>query len=117
MGKFSSCCPIMNLALLTWPRTVRCLAASASIFLVAILVGSFYDVHADDWPQWLGPKRDGVWRETGIVEKIPASGLKVVWRTPVHRGYCGPAVAGGRVFLLDRLAVKMPERKRGDRSI
>ena len=29
-------------------------------------------VRADDWPQWLGPQRDGVWRETGIVDKFPA---------------------------------------------
>ena len=29
---------------------------------------------ADDWPQWLGPKRDSVWRETGLLEKFPASG-------------------------------------------
>ena len=28
-------------------------------------------VHADDWPQWLGPQRDGVWRETGILDKFP----------------------------------------------
>ena len=71
----------------------------------------------DDWPQWLGPKRDGVWRETGIVERLPESGPRVLWRTPVNAGYCGPAVVQGRVFLLDRLAGKMPERKRGDRSV
>jgi outer membrane protein assembly factor BamB len=56
---------------------------------------------ADDWPQWLGPKRDGVWREKGILDKFPAKGPKVLWRTPVARGYAGPAVAGGRVYLLD----------------
>jgi outer membrane protein assembly factor BamB len=72
---------------------------------------------ADDWPQWLGPRRDGVWREIGIVEKFPEGGPKVLWRTPVNSGYCGPAVADGRVFLLDRVAGKMPERKRGERSI
>ena len=59
---------------------------------------------ADDWPQWLGPKRDGVWRETGIIEKFPESGLKMKWRVPVHAGYSGPAVGGGRVYLTDRKA-------------
>ena len=29
------------------------------------------NLQAEDWPQWLGPKRDGVWRESGIVEKLP----------------------------------------------
>src|SRR5205085_2974400 len=56
---------------------------------------------ADDWPQWLGPKRDGVWREKGILDKFPAKGPKELWRTPVGRGYAGPAVAGGKVYLLD----------------
>ena len=30
----------------------------------------------DDWPQWLGPRRDGVWRETGVVEKFPPAGRR-----------------------------------------
>jgi outer membrane protein assembly factor BamB len=60
-------------------------------------------VRADDWPQWLGPKRDGVWRETGLVEKFPAGGPKVRWRAPVGQGYSGPAVAGGRVYLTDQV--------------
>ena len=48
---------------------------------------------ADDWPQWLGPQRDGHWRETGIVKSFPASGPPVRWRTPISAGYTGPAVA------------------------
>lgn len=56
---------------------------------------------ADDWPQWLGPKRDGVWREQGIVDAFPPSGPEVRWRAPVAGGYAGPAVAQGRVFVMD----------------
>jgi outer membrane protein assembly factor BamB len=55
----------------------------------------------DDWPQWMGPERDGVWRETGIVKAIPAAGLPVKWRSEVMGGYSGPAVAKGRVYLMD----------------
>jgi len=55
----------------------------------------------DDWPQWGGPRRDFSWNETGIIEKFPAGGPKVVWRTKVETGYTGPAIAGGRVFLMD----------------
>src|SRR6516165_6453495 len=58
---------------------------------------------ADDWPQWLGPKRDSVWRETGILEKFPKGGPKVLWRTPIGGGYSGPAVAGDRVYVTDRV--------------
>lgn len=60
-------------------------------------------LHADDWPQWLGPRRDAVWRETGIIEKFPAAGAGIRWRAPIGGGYAGPAVAAGRVYLMDRL--------------
>jgi outer membrane protein assembly factor BamB len=63
-------------------------------------------LRADDWPQWLGPQRDGVWRETGIVEKLPADGLKYRWRVSIGGGYSGPAVAGGRVYVMDRQLAK-----------
>ncbi len=56
---------------------------------------------ADDWPQWMGPNRDGVWKETGVVTQIDSKGLPIVWRTPIGGGYSGPAVAGGRVFVTD----------------
>ena len=56
---------------------------------------------ADDWPQWMGPKRDNVWRETGLLEKFPESGPKVVWRSPVAGGYAGPAVVGERLYVTD----------------
>jgi hypothetical protein len=36
---------------------------------------------ADDWPQWMGPQRDNVWREDGLLEKFPEGGLKVLWST------------------------------------
>lgn len=60
-------------------------------------------VRADDWPQWLGPARDSVWKETGIVESFPVGGPQVLWRVPIAGGYAGPAVAGGRVFVTDYL--------------
>lgn len=69
--------------------------------MMAALILSGTVAAADDWPQWMGPNRDNIWRETGIVEKFPASGPKVLWRTPVAGGYAGPAVANGRVFLMD----------------
>ncbi len=55
----------------------------------------------EDWPEWRGKGRLGAWTETGILETFPAQGLSVKWRTPIRSGYAGPAVSGGRVFLLD----------------
>ena len=63
-------------------------------------------LHADDWPQWLGPQRDAVWRESGIIEKFPASGPKFRWRVPIGGGFAGPAVAQGRVYVMDRQLAK-----------
>jgi outer membrane protein assembly factor BamB len=57
---------------------------------------------ADDWPQWLGPRRDSIWRETNIVTRFPKGGPKLLWRVPLGQGYSGPAVAGGHVYVLDR---------------
>ena len=62
----------------------------------ALLLGT---AQAEDWPQWLGAKRDGVWRETGIVDKFPAGGPKVLWRQPCGAGYSSPTVANGKLFL------------------
>ena len=59
------------------------------------------DMSADDWPQWRGPNRDGVWRESGIFDAIPVSGLQVSWRARIGAGYSGPVVAQGRVFVTD----------------
>jgi outer membrane protein assembly factor BamB len=56
---------------------------------------------ADEWPQWMGPGRDNVWREDGVLEALPAAGPRVVWRVPIAGGYAGAAVAGGRVFVTD----------------
>src|ERR1700722_4637871 len=80
------------------------LVRATALFLGISLTTSA--ARADDWPQWLGPKRDGVWRETGIVAKFPQGGPKVRWRTPIGEGYSGPAVANGKVFITDRLRPK-----------
>jgi outer membrane protein assembly factor BamB len=78
-----------------------------NITLVAVALVAFGIVaKADDWPQWMGPKRDNVWREDGILDKFPKGGPKVVWRTPVNGGYAGPAVANGKVFVTDRVLAK-----------
>jgi outer membrane protein assembly factor BamB len=76
--------------------------ASRSLVVCLVLLSvAAQQLRADDWPQWRGPQRDGVWRETGIRDAIPADGLPAKWRVPVGLGYAGPAVADGRVYLFD----------------
>jgi outer membrane protein assembly factor BamB len=74
----------------------------SSLTLVVLAACLPSPVRADDWPQWLGPQRDGVWRETGILERFPPQGATIRWRTPIGGGYAGPAVADGRVYVTDR---------------
>ena len=71
------------------------------LLFILILSGT---LSAADWPQWLGPGRDAVWREDGILDAFPKEGPKLRWRAPLGGGYSGPAVAQGRVFVMDRIA-------------
>ncbi len=81
---------------MTWSRAMVlllvCAAASA----------------AGDWPQWLGPKRDGSTKELVGPWKDKAD-LKVLWKQPVGEGYSSPVVAGGRVFVHARVKDKEME--------
>lgn len=80
-------------------RTLVFRPAILSVLLATVV--SIPIVSADDWPHWMGPTRDNVWHEVGIVERFPEGGPKVLWRTPIAGGYAGPAVAGGKVFITD----------------
>ena len=78
----------------------------ATICLAGLAISSTVPLstaRGDDWPQWQGPTRDGVWREAGIVQNFPATGPKILWRVPIAGGYAGPAVVGERVFVTDYL--------------
>ena len=75
--------------------------------LLLLFVTSFVSntvLHADDWPQWRGPNRDGVWHESGMIEKFNGPQITLRWRTKIGPGYSGPTVADGRVYITDRLA-------------
>ncbi len=81
-------------------RARRVTWVSLVVILVAATAG-LARLSADDWPQWRGADRLGIWKETGIVDQFPDGGLTVKWRAPVNGGFSGPAVADGRVFVLD----------------
>ncbi|MDR3402623.1 MAG: PQQ-like beta-propeller repeat protein [Chthoniobacter sp.] len=77
------------------------------IFSLALLTLSAW---ADDWPQWRGPQRDGVWREKGIMESFPPDGLKILWRAEAGGGWSSPVVVAGRAFLIDS-ELKQPKAR------
>lgn len=69
------------------------------LLLAVILAPS--SVTAADWPQWMGPNRDDVWTETGIIDSFPHGGPTFLWRKPLSGGFAGPAIADGRVYVTD----------------
>jgi outer membrane protein assembly factor BamB len=58
---------------------------------------------AADWPQFLGPQRNGTVPEKDLTLPWPAGGPRLLWRCPVGEGYSGPVVVGGRLILFHRL--------------
>ena len=70
-----------------------------TLFVVMLLPATV--AHAEDWADFRGPDRAGVWNQEGTIDKFPDDGLKVLWRVPVKLGMSGPSVANGRVFVTD----------------
>jgi outer membrane protein assembly factor BamB len=76
----------------------RCLWYVVSV-LVLVHVG--LAARADDWPQWRGPERNGISRETGLLSQWPAEGPKLVWQIQdLGGGFSTPSVVGERLYLL-----------------
>ena len=79
-------------------QTVR-----AALLAVVVAWALPLPAHGQDWPQWLGPDRDG--RYSGLPPSTdwPSDGPPEVWRRSVGEGFAGPAVADGRLLLFHRL--------------
>jgi outer membrane protein assembly factor BamB len=76
------------------------------ITVVAFLAAAAVGLSAEDWPQFLGPERNGVYRGPPLAEMWGAQGPRVVWRKTVGQGFSGPVVAQGRVILFHRVGAE-----------
>jgi len=74
-----------------------------SVLLAALALGLVQPKGQTDWPQFLGPARDGVYRGPALGETWGGKGPRVVWQKPVGQGFSGPVVAGGRLILFHRV--------------
>ncbi len=84
-------------------RTVLLQTISLKLPIFATLVfGLITSARAEDWPQWRGPQRDGVWQAEGIIDELPEGQMPLVWSTEIGSGYCGPTVTNGKVYVMDR---------------
>lgn len=77
-------------------------AGPGRVALAAALLGLLAAAApGDDWPQFRGPQRDGVSRETGLLRAWPEEGPAELWRARLGAGFSGAAVVGPRVFTMD----------------
>ncbi|HEX2521147.1 MAG TPA: PQQ-binding-like beta-propeller repeat protein [Terriglobia bacterium] len=63
-------------------------------------------VQAQDWPQFLGPARNGKYAGTDLTTVLPKAGPPVVWKKAIGQGFSGPVVAEGKLVLFHRLGDK-----------
>ena len=76
---------------------------SIRMILASIIVGlPAFTVWAADWPQFLGPQRNSTSEEKGLLRSWPEGGPEILWSVNVGKGYGGPVVSDGKVYLLDR---------------
>src|ERR1041385_279099 len=70
-------------------------------FSVGIFLAGVISLQADDWPQWRGPNRDGVSRETGLLRQWPKEGPKLLWQNKeVGAGYSSVAIVGDHLYTI-----------------
>jgi outer membrane protein assembly factor BamB len=73
------------------------------ILATAVLLLTAHVYATADWPQFLGPQRNGLYQGAPIVSTFPAAGPRVVWSKKVGQGLSGPVVVGNRVILFHRV--------------
>jgi outer membrane protein assembly factor BamB len=93
--QFPLLCSLL-LGLLSGSAAPRSAAASGSESHAARLIAS----PEQGWPQWRGPRRDGISDETGLLQQWPDGGPALLWKTNgIGAGYAAPIITGGRIYL------------------
>src|SRR5215475_7888408 len=78
---------------------IRTLALATVSML--LLVQSIMGQAAANWPQWRGPNRDGISKETGLLKQWPADGPPLVWKASgAGSGYSSFAIVNGRLYTM-----------------
>jgi outer membrane protein assembly factor BamB len=79
------------------------------IFTIGFVFSRIYSApvaHAQDWPQFQGPNRDGKYPGTDLTPVLPKAGPPLVWKRAVGQGFSGPVVAAGKLVLFHRTGDK-----------
>ncbi len=73
-------------------------SSSVSLATIAAVLLLVTSVRAEDWPQWRGPRQDGISRETGLLDRWPEKGPPELWRVPLGSGFSAVSVVGSRAY-------------------
>ena len=74
-----------------------------------LLFSGCHAQEGQEWPDWRGEGRNGVWNEKNIITEFPDKEIRLKWRIPLGSGYSGPTVSQGRLYVTDR--VTSPEEQ------
>jgi outer membrane protein assembly factor BamB len=77
----------------------RALESVSTVVAVGVLCWAAARASAADWPQWQGPDRNAISKETGLLQEWPKGGPPLAWKIKaLGGGYSAPAIAAGRIF-------------------
>jgi len=73
-----------------------------NLLTAALMLAGIITAYSQDWPQFLGPDRNSTSVQKGLLRSWPKNGPEVLWTVNTGRGYGGPVIKDGKVYLLDR---------------
>ena len=73
----------------------------ALLFILAVATVALAQANSANWPQWRGPNRDGVSKETGLLKQWPAEGPPLLWKASgAGGGFSSFSVANGKLYTM-----------------
>ena len=78
------------------------MVTTRKVYTLIMLLAATLNINAQDWPQFLGPNRNSTSPQKGLLRSWPQGGPEVLWTSNVGKGYGGPVIKDGKVYLLDR---------------
>ena len=84
------------------PRLLTTVGALCLCFsVVSVPSSASMAASTSDWPQWRGPRRDGISQERGLLKQWPTGGPKLLWQVnDIGDGFSTPVVVGSRIYLM-----------------
>lgn len=82
-------------------QNASCVYLSRAVLALFFGVSWIASAASGDWPQWLGPNRDGKSDETGLIKEVSTNGPPLLWKSrDLGRGYSGVSLVGDRIFTM-----------------